>query len=205
MPPRPPNFQAIALLVSGTFNVLGALWIYTDARARRADKPLFAALAMLLLGPLWLAFYMTDRPLRPDEQRTGGFGWSWIRNFAIAWTAGMAPWFAPAVLIALAGDPRDALPAFLRPLTVWLVPIAATSAIGYAIRRPDIVEPGGPAPGRTRVPLAAVSIVATLLTLLLLNILYGAGGGGRTRTALRPRDFKSPASAIPPPRLGQDV
>src|SRR6266540_2815159 len=28
----------------------------------------------------------------------------------------------------------------------------------------------------------------------------GAGGGSRTRTAFRPRDFKSPASAIPPPR-----
>lgn len=27
-----------------------------------------------------------------------------------------------------------------------------------------------------------------------------AGGGSRTRTAFRPGDFKSPASAIPPPR-----
>jgi hypothetical protein len=192
MPPRPPNFQAIALLVSGTFNTLGALWIYADARARRADKPLFAALAMLLLGPLWLAFYMTDRPLRADERRHGGFGWNWIRNFAIAWTAGMAPWFSPAILIVLARDPTtSATPAFMSPLIVWLVPIAATTAIGYAIRRPDQTEPGGPAPARTRVPLLAVPIAATLLTLLLLNVLYGAGGGGRTRTALRPSDLKS--------------
>ena len=67
MPTRAPNIQALVLVVNGTFNTLVALWIFADAKARRAEKPLFAALAMLLLGPLWLAFYMTDRPPRPDE------------------------------------------------------------------------------------------------------------------------------------------
>jgi hypothetical protein len=164
MPARPPNFQAIALVVSGTFNVLAAVWIFADARARRAEKPLFAALAMLLLGPLWLAFYMADRPLRPDEQRTGGFGWTWARNFATAWTAGIVPWVVPTVLQPTAAG-------LLRLLLVWLVPIAATTGIGYSIRRPDTTEPGGKAPARTRVPLAVVSAVAVILTFLILSAL----------------------------------
>jgi hypothetical protein len=171
MPAHAPNVRAIALIVSGTFNLLGALWILADAKARRADKPLFAALAMLLLGPLWLAFYMSDRPLLHNERRTGGFGWTWTRNFAIAWTASIVPWLVPAALQMTARDAAPAIATVLTLLTFLLAPIAVASAIGYTIRRADEIEPGGPAPARTHVPLAAVSALAAMLTLLLLTVL----------------------------------
>jgi len=165
MPARPPNFQAIALIVSGSFNLLAAAWIFADARARRADKPLFAALAVLLLGPLWLAFYMADRPLGADERRTGGFGWTWTRAFTPAWTASILPWIVPALLMPPVANGLGRL------LLVWLVPVEIVTAIGAAIRRDDATTGSGRAPGRTRVPLAAVSVAATLVTFLILSAL----------------------------------
>lgn len=171
MPAHAPNYRAIGLIVCFTFNFLAALWILADAKARRADKPLFAALAMLLLGPLWLAFYMSDRPLLPNERRSGGFGWTWTRNFAIAWTASIVPWLVPAALQITARDASTAISTSLTLLTFLLAPIVVASTIGYMIRRPDETEPGGPAPARTHVPLPAISALAALLTLLLLTVL----------------------------------
>jgi hypothetical protein len=172
MPTRAPNIQALVLVVSGTFNTLAALWIFADAKARRADKPLFAALAVLPLGPLWLAFYMTDRPLGADERRTGGFGWNWTRNFAIAWTAATAPWLGSAAFAIVRAGAAGELRLLAMLGVLWLVPIAAAVGIGYLIRRPDVVEPGGPAPDRARLTLATVSALATILTFLILNALF---------------------------------
>jgi hypothetical protein len=168
MPARSPNIQAIALIASFTFNTLGALWIYADARARRADKPLFAALAMVTLGPLWLAFYMTDRPLHAGERRRGGFGWTWTRNFCLAWTASLAPWLGAAMLRPPAMFPptRPATTTILFMLIAWLAPVLAATAIGALIGRPDATanETGVSAPARTPVPLAAVAALAGALT-----------------------------------------
>lgn len=172
MPARPPNFQLITIIASFTFDTLGALWIFADARARRARKPLFAALAMLLLGAPWLAFYMSDRPLHASEQRRGGFGFTWTRNFAIAWTASLAPWLA-ALGFLIASVPAPAAPATVMAgifLIAWLVPIIVAVGIGYGIRRADAIEVGGSAPARTRIPLAVVSLLAGCLTVALLTI-----------------------------------
>jgi hypothetical protein len=166
MPTRPLNIQAIVLVLNAAFNILLALWILDDARRRRADKPLFAALAMLLLGPLWLAYYLTDRPVCADEHRRGGFGWTWTRNFAWAWTGAMTPWLA----VFFVGP---AVPAWLQSvptlLGMWLVPIALATAIGYVVRRPDINESGGPAPARARFPIAAIFALAALVALIALK------------------------------------
>jgi hypothetical protein len=176
-PTRAPNLQALVLVVNGTFNILAALWIYADANARRGDKPLFAALAMLLLGPLWLAFYMTDRPQRPGERRPGGFGWNWTRNFTIAWTAGTAPWLGPAVFTLARTGAEAATRSASLLLAMWLVPIAIATGIGYLVRRPDSVDnpsdrAQAPAPARARLPLAAISACAVLLTFLILAAIF---------------------------------
>lgn len=56
------------------FLVLMASWVWHDARRRGAKKPVFAAVLTLFQGPLWLAFYLAERPLCADERREGGFG-----------------------------------------------------------------------------------------------------------------------------------
>jgi hypothetical protein len=172
IPTRAPNIQALVLVVNGTFNTLAALWIFADAKARRAEKPLFAALAMLLLGPLWLAYYMTDRPQRADERRAGGFGWNWTRNFAIAWTAGTATWLGPAAYTLARTGAAAATKSIGLLLAMWLVPVAVAVGIGYLIRHPETRDSSKPAPARARLPLAAVSALAVVVTFLILAALF---------------------------------
>jgi hypothetical protein len=156
------NYRAVAIILNGTFNLLTALWIYLDATRRSADKPWFAALAELLLGPLWLAFYLTDRPLCADERRSGGFGWSWMRNFAWAWSA----FFVAALPICVR------LGYVALGLAAWLVPIAVTLAIGFGIRRPSEAETGGPAPARAPVPLVGFVVLTAIANWLVLSALH---------------------------------
>lgn len=175
MPSRAPNIQALIIITSYTFDLLAAVWIYADAKARRADKPLFAALAVLLLGPLWLAFYLTDRPLRADEQRTGGFSWNLIRNLTIAWSAAMMPWLGVAAFSIARGEPTAALRRLTFTAAGWLAPVVAALIVGYFVRNANAVERGGPAPARTRIPLAAVSTIAAIVTFTILNALFTRG------------------------------
>jgi hypothetical protein len=169
---RAPNIQALIITVSYTFDTLAAVWIYADATARRANKPLFASLAVLLLGPLWLSFYMTDRPLRRDERRRGGFGWNWMRNLAIAWTAATAPWLGVAAFAVARGDVDAAVRRLTFAAAGWLVPILVMMLVGSFLRRADSEESGGPAPARTSIPLAAVSALAVILTFAILTALF---------------------------------
>ena len=73
------------LLTSLAFNLAIALWVFHDARARRARKPAFAAVLALVWGPLGLGLWMSDRPLRQGERRrvgaaaiAGGFLMGWV-------------------------------------------------------------------------------------------------------------------------------
>jgi hypothetical protein len=176
---RAPNIQALILVVTYTFSIVAAIWIYLDATARRADKPLFAALATLLLGPLWLAFYMTDRPLCADERRSGGFAWNLIVNLTIAWTAASAPWLGVAAFAIARGDAPGALRRMTFAAAGWLTPIAIALLIGYFVRTPDAANTDANAaseatararraPARTSIPLAAVAAIAAMLTFAIL-------------------------------------
>ncbi len=167
------NIRAVIIILNGTFNLFMALWIYMDATRRRAGKPLFAALAVLLLGPLWLAFYLTDRPLCADERRNGGFGWNWTRNFAWAWTGATASWLAAAVVILTRAPIPDPPRVIVDLLGLWLVPIGVALAIGWMVRKSAVTEAGGPAPARAPVPLAAFFVITMLASWLALSALHG--------------------------------
>ena len=75
------NRDVLALFAAwAIFLVLTSSWVWHDARRRGARKPLLAAVLAIFQGPLWLAFYLADRPLCADERRQGGFGWNFARN-----------------------------------------------------------------------------------------------------------------------------
>jgi hypothetical protein len=180
---RAPNIQALIIITTYTFSILAVGWIYADARARRAEKPLFAALAVLLLGPLWLAFYLTDRPLCAHERRrASGFATNLIANLTIAWTAAMTPWLGVAAFAIARGDVSAAGRRLLFAAAGWLTPIAIALIAGYFLRRPDEAteaakaeaEPAEArrAPARTPIPLAAVSALAAILTFTILMVLF---------------------------------
>jgi hypothetical protein len=84
------------LLTSLAFHLAIAVWVFHDARARRARKPGFAAVLALVWGPLGLGLWMSERPLRQDEQRRGGAA-SIAHGFLIGWAALLPAMLALAV------------------------------------------------------------------------------------------------------------
>ena len=87
------------LLTSLVFNLVVALWVLHDARARGAQKPVFAAVLALMWGPLGLGLWESDRPLRQREQRRGGAGSNLARGFLIGWVALLPAMFVLALQV----------------------------------------------------------------------------------------------------------
>ncbi len=97
------------LLTSLAFNLVVALWVFHDARARGARKPGFAAVLALVWGPLGLGLWESDRPLRQGEQRQGGAA-SIARGFLIGWIALLPAMFVLAIQVT---EHRAAVPGSL--------------------------------------------------------------------------------------------
>lgn len=98
------------LFTSLSFNLAIALWVFHDARARRARKPVFAAVLALVWGPLGLGLWESDRPLREGEQRRGGVAASIARGFLIGWVALLPAMFVLAMTFT---EHRAAVPGSL--------------------------------------------------------------------------------------------
>lgn len=155
-------FGAIAYFLAVT-----AIWVWHDARRRRARKPLFAAVLTIFQGPLWLAFYLADRPLCPDERREGGFGWNLARNFAIAWSIANAPLALVMLLSVLMGTASHSASSDFRTAVVavaaWCAgPPLLALAIGRSVRQAEVIEQGGRATQRALLSFGAMYTVATL-------------------------------------------
>ena len=155
------------LLTTLMFNLVVALWVYHDARARGARKPAFAAVLGLLWGPLGLGLWESDRPLGPGETRRGGTAAVIARGFLRGWVA-MLP--AMCVLAMQLVEHRAAVPGSLGrqigivPATAvatsmfWGGPAALALVLGW-LSRTSTVEHG--THGDTR-SIAAADVAAAL-------------------------------------------
>jgi hypothetical protein len=108
------------------FNVVLAIWVFHDARTRRARKPLFASVLTLLWGPLGVAFWASDRPLGTTDERRGGTAWVMARTFVLAITA-----LVPAAFLLVTSVVRDrsAVPGSLGA-TIGVVPASLVVTVG---------------------------------------------------------------------------
>ena len=165
----------VRLATNLLFNLVLAIWVFHDARTRRARKPLFASLLTLLWGPLGVAFWASDRPLATTDERRGGTAWVMARTFVMAITA-----LVPAAFLLITGVIRDrsAVPGSLGATTIGVVPAALSRD------RDGLGAPRRPGDGARR-PLAAI--------------------GARRARNFRSHVRASPASALPwqsrgPPR-----
>jgi hypothetical protein len=120
----------VRLATNLLFNLVLAIWVFHDARTRRARKPLFASLLTLLWGPLGVAFWVSDRPLATTDERHGGTAWVMARTFVLAITA-----LVPAALLLITSVIRDrsAVPGSLGA-TIGVVPAALSVTVtGWAL------------------------------------------------------------------------
>jgi hypothetical protein len=92
----------VCLATNLLFNLVLAIWVFHDARTRRARKPLFASLLTLLWGPLGVAFWVSDRPLATTDERHGGTAWVMARTFVLTITA-----LVPAAFLLITSVIRD--------------------------------------------------------------------------------------------------
>jgi hypothetical protein len=111
------------LLTSLAFNLAIAVWVFQDARARRARKPGFAAVLAMVWGPLGLGLWMSERPLWQDEQRRGGAA-TIAHGFLIGWVALLPAMLVLAVQVA---EHRAAVPGSLGR-QIGILPAAAVMA-----------------------------------------------------------------------------
>jgi hypothetical protein len=112
------------------FNLVLAAWVFYDARARRARKPLFASLLTFLWGPLGIAFWASERPLATTDVRRGGTAWVIAQTFVLALTA-----LAPAAFLLVIDVIRDrsAVPGSLGA-TMGILPASLiVTAFGWAL------------------------------------------------------------------------
>ena len=155
------------LLTTLVFNLVVALWVYHDARARGARKPAFAAVLGLLWGPLGLGLWESDRPLRPGETRRGGTAAVIARGFLRGWVA-MLP--AMCVLAMQVVEHRAAVPGSLgRQIGIlsatavaasmfWGGPAALALVFGW-LSRTSAVEHGSRRPAAS-LPLTLAAALA---------------------------------------------
>ena len=154
------------LLTSLAFNLVVALWVFHDARARQAPKPLFAAVLALVWGPLGLGLWESDRPLRRGEGRPGRVAASIARGFLVGWAA-LLP--AMAMLALQLVEHRAAVPGSLGrqigilPATgvvtsmMWGGPAVLSLLLGSLDRRSPL-EPAPTAPAASLPSWAAAAL-----------------------------------------------
>jgi hypothetical protein len=163
------------VLTSYLFNVLMALWLWRDARLRRAQKPLFGAFLAVWLGVPWIAFYLADRPLAAGETREQGFGWA----MALAFRRSVTPLalllciyltirWSDSRLFASGGAAATALFAAGVAGVAWFLVVAVARALGAPSRRADL-ERGEPHV-RRGLPFGAAATIATAAAAAFLVI-----------------------------------
>jgi len=187
------------------FNVLLAGWVYYDARARGARKPLFAAGLTLVWGPLGLGFWASDRPLADGERRAGGAGWTMARTFAIAWTV-----LLPTIVALVVPDIRARsvvpgslggrfgvpLASSLVSLAIWLPPLATALGLGAMMRARGPAEAGRPGVAPAK-PLLTQAILIAGLIVFAAAKLFAAEPAGPDR--VRWQHLSSSRGELPVP------
>lgn len=159
------------LLAHFAFSAIVGVWTWRDSKRRQARKPLFGAALTVWMGPLFVGFYLADRPLVAPERRTGGFAWNMARGFAVAWTGYLAPWVLPvAVGVTTSRSPAVYASTLATVEAIWLLPVAAALVVGGVLRRPTVVDVGSQVPATGRVSLTVAFLVASLCAWAVVGI-----------------------------------
>ena len=166
----------VRLATNLLFNLVLAIWVFHDARTRRARKPLFASLLTLLWGPLGVAFWASDRPLASIDERRGGTAWVMARTFVMAITA-LVP--AAYVLITSVIRDRSAVPgslgatigvvpaALIVTATGWVLLAGLAITLGGLSRNPGSIERGSAAVKRSSLSLGGALAIAGVAAFVL--------------------------------------
>ena len=89
------QMELIATLIGLTISLALAVWVGRDASRRQTQTaPFLWGLGVFLFWLLFFPLYLAKRPLKAGEVRSGGGGWNFMKNLAIA-----VPVYVPVVVI----------------------------------------------------------------------------------------------------------
>jgi hypothetical protein len=141
--------ELIATLIGLTISLALAVWVGRDASRRQTQTaPFLWGLGVFLFWLLVFPLYLAKRPLKAGEVRSGGGGWNFMKNLAIAVTV-----YVPVVVIlglsdivaqATSSEEVVALIVFFVLLvgSMWLVFAGGVLVIGLILKRSSTIERG---------------------------------------------------------------
>lgn len=132
--------------IIGTFHLIAAVLIWGDASRRDMHNAGAWAFGVFFAFVPVVPFYFAWRKLLPGELRRGGFAWSLLQGFAIAWTAACVLSGTIATSYSLRAPLEFRGFGWLISMAVicglWLIPLVAAMILGYFLKNPDIVQRG---------------------------------------------------------------
>jgi hypothetical protein len=143
------RMESIAALIGLSISLVLAVWVGRDASRRQTrTAPFLWALGVLLIWMLVFPLYLTKRPLKTGEVRSGGGGWNFMKNLAIVVTA-----YVPVVVVlglpdvaAQATSTEEAVALvviFVLLLGLgWLIFAGGVLVIGLILKKSSIIERG---------------------------------------------------------------
>jgi len=141
--------ELIATLIGLTISLALAVWVGRDASRRQTQTaPFLWGLGVFLFWLLFFPLYLAKRPLKAGEVRSGGGGWNFMKNLAIAVTV-----YVPVVVIlglsdiaaqATSSEEVVALIVFFVLLvgSMWLVFAGGVLVIGLILKKSSTIERG---------------------------------------------------------------
>ena len=143
------QMELIATLIGLTISLALAVWVGRDASRRQTQTaPFLWGLGVFLFWLLVFPLYLAKRPLKAGEVRSGGGGWNFMKNLAIAVTV-----YVPVVVIlglsdivaqATSSEEVVALIVFFVLLvgSMWLVFAGGVLVIGLILKKSSTIERG---------------------------------------------------------------
>jgi hypothetical protein len=164
----------------------GTVWIFFDARGRKARASLWC-IAAVALGPVVFTLYLAKRPLNGIEIREGGAGWHICKNFALLWSMAMG-FFTLAGFVTVAAGTlgvRDKIQlagvaiGLTSLVLAWLTILIGTAVIALLLKKSFIIERGPGAAASKASPrlmlrngMPWIAAAAFLLLILAGNFAY---------------------------------
>ena len=141
--------ELIATLIGLTISLALAVWVVRDASRRQTQTaPFLWGLGVLLFWILFFPLYLTKRPLKTGEVRSGGGGWNFMKYLAIVFTA-----YVPIVMILGLSEVAAQATSVEEAVTlvvifvllmglVWVIFAGGALLIGLILKKSSVIERG---------------------------------------------------------------
>lgn len=141
--------EFVATLIGLAISLVLAVWVGRDASRRQTQTaPFLWGLGVLLVWILFLPLYLTKRPLKTGEMRSGGRAWNFMKYLAIVVTA-----YVPIVMVlglpdvaAQATSAEEAVELVVLFVLlmglVWVIFAGGVLLIGLVLKKSSVIERG---------------------------------------------------------------